>query len=154
LLLADGRAGFKASQIPLRTGQPWFVAIGDLNEDDKPDLVATHHDQNVLTVLLGDGTGGFRETANSPFDMGHNVWRIVLEDVNRDGRADVIAAAGNSIRVMVGDGAGSFRPAPHSPFATASGTWRLEVGDVNADGKTDVVTSNTESKSVTVLFGN
>jgi FG-GAP-like repeat len=153
LLLADGQGGFKLSEIPLRTGQPWFVAIGDLNGDRKPDLVATHHDQSALTVLLGDGAGNFRETAGSPFDLGHNVWQIVLSDVNRDRSEDVIAASGDSIRVMLGDGTGRFNPAPHSPFATARGTWRLAVGDIDQDGKTDVVTSNTDSNSVTVLFG-
>ena len=154
LLLADGQGGFKRSELPLRTGQPWFVAIGDLNGDRKPDLVASHHDQSALTVLLGDGTGSFREIAGSPFDFDHNVWQIVLADVNRDRREDVIAAAGDSIRVMLGDGTGGFKPAPHSPFETARGTWRLVVGDINRDGKTDVVTSNTDSSSVTVLFGN
>ena len=153
LLLADGQGGFKRSEIPLRTGQPWFVAIGDINGDRKPDLVATHHDQSALTVLPGDGTGNFRETAGSPFDLGHNVSHIVLADVNRDRREDVIAAAGDSIRVMLGDGTGRFNPAPHSPFATARGTWRLAVGDIDQDGKTDVVTSNTDSNSVTILFG-
>jgi hypothetical protein len=138
----------------LRTGQPWFSAIGDLNGDRKLDLVATHHDQSALTVLLGDGNGGFSETSGSPLDLGHNVWQIVLADANRDQRLDVIAAAGDSIRVMLGDGSGSFRPAPHSPFATARGTWRLAVGDINQDGKPDVVTSNTDSSSVTVLVGN
>ena len=136
-----------------RTGQPWFVATGDLNGDRKLDLVASHHDQSALTVLPGDGTGNFRETAGSPFDFGHNVWQIVLADVNRDRHEDVVAAAGDSIRVMLGDGTGRFKPAPHSPFETARGTWRLAVGDINQDGKTDVVTSNTDSNSVTVLFG-
>jgi len=154
LLLADAQGGFRANQIPLRTGQPWFVAIGDLNGDNRPDLVATHHDQAALTVVLGDGAGGFREAAGSPFDMGHNVWRVELADVNRDGRADVVAAADDSVRVMLGDGNGSFRPAPTSRYQTNRGTWRLAVGDVNADGKHDVVTSNTESSSVSVLFGN
>ena len=153
LLLADGQGGFRRSEIPLRTGQPWFVALGDLNGDRKLDLVATHHEQSALTVLLGDGTGNFRETAGSPFDFGHNVSQIVLADVNRDRREDVIAASGDSIRVMLGDGAGRFNPAPHSPFATPRGTWRLAVGDIDQDGKTDVVTSNTDSNSVTVLFG-
>ena len=153
LLMADAQGGFRRSEIPLRTGQPWFVAIGDLNGDRKPDLVASHHEQSALTVLLGDGTGNFRETAGSPFDFGHNVWQIVLADVNRDRREDVVAAAGDSIRVMLGDGTG-FKPAPHSPFETARGTWRLAVGDINQDGKTDIVTSNTDSNSVTVLFGN
>jgi hypothetical protein len=154
LLLADGQGGFRRSEIPLRTGQPWFAAIGDLNGDGKADLVATHHEQNALTVLLGDATGGFREIAGSPLDFGHNVWQLVLADVNRDRRLDVLAAAGDSIRVMLGDGSGNFRPAPHSPFATARGTWRLAIGDINQDGKPDVVTSNTESNSLTVLFGN
>jgi hypothetical protein len=138
----------------LRTGQPWFAAIGDFNGDGKPDLVATHHDQAVLTVLLGDGVGGFREVAGSPFDMGHNVWRIALADVNRDGRLDVIAAGGDSVRVMLGDGNGNFKPAPRSPFATARGTWRLVLGDINQDSKPDIVSSNTDSSSVTVLLAN
>ena len=153
LLINDGQGGFRRSDIPLRTGQPWSTAIGDVNGDGKPDLIATHHDQSKLTVLLGDGAGGFREVAGSPIDMGHNVWRIELADVNRDRRPDAIAAGGEGVRVMLGDGTGNFRPAPHSPFATAAGTWRLAVGDINQDGKMDFVTSNTDNKSVTVLFG-
>jgi hypothetical protein len=153
LLLADGQGGFRRSEVPLRTGQPGFAAIGDLNGDRKPDLVATHLEQSALTILLGDGTGNFREVGGSPFDFGHAVWTIVLADVNRDRREDVIAAAGDSVRVMLGDGSGRFRPAPHSPFATTTGTWRLAAGDIDQDGKTDVVTSSIESNSVTVLFG-
>jgi VCBS repeat protein len=153
LLINDGQGGFRRSEVPLRTGQPWSTAMGDINGDGKPDLVATHHDQSKLTVLLGDGAGGFREVAGSPFEMGHNVWRTELADVNRDRRLDVIAAGGDGVRMMLGDGAGNFRPAPNSPYATAAGTWRLAVGDINQDGKTDIVTSNTDNKSVTVLFG-
>jgi hypothetical protein len=151
LLINDGHGGFSRREIPLRTGEPWFQAIGDLNGDGKPDLVATHHDQSYLTVLLGDGGGNFREVAGSPFDMGHTVWPIELADVNRDRRLDVIAAAGDSIRIMLGDGAGNFRPAPHSPFATAGGTWRLAIGDINRDGKADIAYTGTNG--LTLLFG-
>jgi FG-GAP-like repeat len=153
LLLGDGHGGFRTSQVPMRTGEPWFVAIGDVNGDRKPDLVVTHHEQRELTVLLGDGAGRFREAGGSPFDLGHNAWQIVLADVNRDRRTDVIAAAGDGVRVMLGDGSGGFKPAPDSPFATGRGTWRLAVGDVNRDGKFDVVTCNSESKTLTVLLG-
>jgi hypothetical protein len=153
LLVNDGRGGFRASQLPLRTGEPWFVAIGDVNGDTKPDLVATHHEQSKLTVLLGDGTGNFAEVGNSPFDFGRSAFAVILADVNRDGRLDALAAAGEGVRVMLGDGRGNFTSAPGSPFLTGRGVWRLAVADMNGDGKIDIVTSNLESQSISVLLG-
>lgn len=153
LLLNDGHGSFRSNKLPLRTGQPWFVAIGDVNGDRKADLVATHHEQSALTVLFGDGRGGFTEMSGSPFDFGHNVFRAALADVNRDGKPDVIAAAGDGVRVMLGDGRGGFRPAPDSPFLTSGGTWTFSQGDVNGDGRIDVVTAGVESGKVSVLLG-
>jgi hypothetical protein len=153
LLLADGRGGFRSSLLPLRTGQPWFVVVGDVNGDRKPDLMATHHERSELTVLLGDGSGDFKEASASPFDFGHDAWHMVLADVNRDGKPDVLAAAGDGVRVMLGDGRGGFTPAPHSPFLTGKGTWRIALGDVNGDGKLDVITTNTESNTIGLLLG-
>lgn len=153
LLLADGRGGFRSSLLPLRTGEPWFVVIGDVNGDTKPDLLVTHHERSELTVLLGDGRASFREGSRSPFDFGHAVWQMALEDVNRDGKADVIAASGDGVRVLLGDGQGEFKPAPHSPFLTGKGAWRLAVNDLNGDGKLDIITTNSESNTVGVLVG-
>jgi hypothetical protein len=152
-LLNDGRGGFRTSQLPLRTGQPWFAAIGDVNGDTKPDVVATHHEQSKLTVLLGDGTGHFTESPGSPFDFGGSAFHAVLADVNHDGRLDALAAGGEGVRVMLGDGRGNFKPAPGSPFLTGRGVWRLAVADLNGDGKLDIVTTNLESQSVSILLG-
>jgi FG-GAP-like repeat len=152
-LFGDGRGGFRRSPIPVKTGRTWFVAIGDVNQDKKPDLVTTHTEDRQLSVLLGDGRGNFAEMAGSPLDLGNKAWHMALVDLNRDGNADVIAAADTGVRVMLGDGRGGFVQAPGSPFATGKGTWRLAVGDVNADGKPDVTTSNLESDNVSVLLG-
>ena len=153
LLLNDGRGGFRRSELPLRTGQPWFAAIGDVNGDRKPDAVATHHDQSKLSVLFGDGSGNFKEAASSPFDFGRNAFQIVLADVNRDGHADVLAAGGDGIRIMLGDGRGNFTTAPGSPLQTGRGVWRLATVDVNGDNKLDIVNTNQDSRTVTVLLG-
>ena len=152
LLFGDGRGGFRRSDIPLKTGHTWFAAIGDVNGDRKPDLVTTHADTRLVTVLLGDGRGNFAEAGGSPFDLGQKAWYIALVDLDRDGHADVIAAADTGVRVLIGDGRGGFAPALGSPFATGKGTWKLAVADVNADGKTDVAASNLESDTVTVLL--
>jgi hypothetical protein len=151
LLLNDGRGGFRKTELPLRTGQPWNVAIGDVNGDRKLDLVATHHEQTELTLLLGDGRGGFTEAAGSPFDFGRG-FQIALADVNHDGHLDAVAAAGNAVRLALGDGKGNFKPAPE-PFLTGGGSWSLAVSDVNKDGKVDLITGNSESNTVSVLLG-
>jgi hypothetical protein len=151
LLLSDGKGGFQPTRLPLRTGEPWFAVIADLNGDRRPDIVATHHELNALTVMLGDGRGGFVEAPASPFDFGHHLFHAAVADVNRDGKTDVLAAGGNSVAVMLGDGQGGFKAGP--PITTGRGTWRLALGDFNGDAKVDVATSNSEDNTVSVLLG-
>src|ERR1041385_396516 len=52
LLLSDGKGGLSPHLLPLRTGESWFAAIGDLNGDGKQDIVATHHEITPRPVLL------------------------------------------------------------------------------------------------------
>jgi FG-GAP-like repeat len=155
LLLSDAKGGFVSRQLPIRTGEPWFAAIADLNGDGKQDIVATHHEMSVMTAMIGDGRGGFTEAQVSPLDFGVSIFQIVLADVNRDEKMDVVATTGNSISVLLGDildgGRGAFKPAASMPVGR--GAWRLAAGDVNADGRIDIVTSNSESNSVSVLLG-
>ena len=101
--------------------------------------------------MIGDGRGVFTEASGSPFDFGHTLFHIAIADVNHDGRMDVVAAGGDSVRIILGDGRGGFTSA--EPVAVGKGVWRLATDDLNADGKIDVVTSNLESNSVTVLLG-
>lgn len=151
LLLSDGRGGFRSSQLPMRTGEPWFAVIKDLNGDRKPDIVVTHHEMHQLTIMLGDGRGAFVEAPASPFDFGQKAFHTVVVDVNRDGRMDVVATGDGNVRVMLGDGRGGFATGPAIP--TGRGSWRLDAADLNHDGKIDLVTSNLESRTVSVLLG-
>jgi hypothetical protein len=151
LLLSDGKGGLTPRQLPLRTGEPWFAAIADLNGDGRPDIVATHHDQSAMTVMIGDGRGGFTEANGSPFNFGVSLFHLLTADVDRDGRMDVVATSGDSIRVLLGDGRGAFKPAASIPVGP--GAWRIAAADLNGDGAVDVVTSNSESNSVNVLLG-
>jgi hypothetical protein len=74
-----------------------------------------------------------------------------VTDVNGDGKMDVIAAGGDSVRVMLGDGRGGFAMGPTMP--AGQGTWRLDKADLNGDGKMDLVTSNSESGTVECCWG-
>jgi FG-GAP-like repeat len=155
VLLGDGRGSFRpASGSPFATaGQPYYVALGDINGDGKPDVVAAHNDDGRVTILLGDGKGGFKSAPHSPVDLGSRAWGLVVTDVNGDGKADLVAATGETVRVLLGDGHGSFAAAPGSPFPAGKGTWRLVVADLNGDGKPDIAATSVESDQVTVLLG-
>jgi hypothetical protein len=151
LLLSDGKGGLSPRQLPIRTGEPWFAAIADLNRDGKADIVATHHELNALTVMLGDGRGGFTEANGSPFDFRVALYQLIIADVDRDANMDVVATTGNSIRVLSGDGRGAFKQAASMPVGP--GAWRIAAADLNTDGAIDLVTSNSETNSLSVLLG-
>lgn len=150
LLLSDGKGGLSPRQLPLRTGEPWFAVIADLNRDGKADIVVTHHDQSAMTVMIGDGRGGFSEANGSPFDFGASLYHIIVADVDRDATMDVVATSGNSLRVLLNDGRGAFKSSASIPVGP--GAWRLAAADLNGDGTVDIVTSNSESNTLSVLL--
>jgi hypothetical protein len=100
----------------------------DINNDGKLDVL------NGNTVYLGNGDGTFNQ---QPFPFSGTV----SNDLNGDGKADLVAVSGNTISFYAGNGDGTFQT---NPFYTtslpqnASGI-DLSVGDVNADGHPDLI---------------
>jgi VCBS repeat protein len=156
------------------TGPWWTIDVGkrpyerlrtaDFNKDGKMDVVTTDLDQNAVTILLGDGHGGFREAKGSPFGAGMAPWAVAIDDVNKDGNLDlaVIPYAPDvkdpkqvGMSVLLGDGKGGFRTMRGSPFPLAgcAGPDRIAVGDLNGDGFRDVVVSCAQSNSLVFYMG-
>lgn len=106
-------------------------AIGDLNHDGRPDLVAV--DGAEAIVLLGDGLGGFQVAGQYP--AGSLSYIVVLADIDRDGNLDAQVAGLFGSTLLRGDGVGGFVAA-----GSLSGMNRLVVGDVNRDGMPDLLT--------------
>jgi len=153
------RALFQGAGAPLPVGlRPGGVVLGDANSDGKLDILTANSGSNDVTVLLGDGRGGFRQAAGSPFAVGPKPHLIDAGDLNNDGRLDVAVTEhdSNGVRVFLGDGTGRFAAAPGSPFAAHTGRAHnhgLRFADVNSDGNLDVLTCNQDENSVSVLLG-
>ena len=84
------------------------VAVGDFNLDGAADMAVTNQNSNNVSILLGDGTGGFRGKADFP--AGGSPERIAAGDLDADGKLDLVLPiqAGNAVTVLWGDGKGRF----------------------------------------------
>jgi hypothetical protein len=159
VLLGDGHGGFsQANGSPVPAGHsPNDIAIADMNGDGNPDLVIVNTQSPYLTVLLGDGKGGFRQAPGSPIDVHSNPHPhgIAVADFNGDGIPDVVTDSwgNNQIELLLGDGKGGLRtpgtffPVGHRPYE------RLRSADFNHDGHPDIVTTNLDDDTVSVLLG-
>jgi hypothetical protein len=83
--------------------EPERVASADFNRDKKPDLAVTNTASNNVTVLLGDGRGGFAPAPGSPFAVGNNAAGITSADFNRDKKPDLATAniASSNVTVLL-----------------------------------------------------
>src|SRR5262249_12612160 len=87
---------------------PVSAAVGDVNRDGNPDLAVANSGGNSVSVFLGDGSGAFAPASGSPLAVGFGPHSVAWQDVNGDGRLDLLVAQGrgNALTALLGDGRG------------------------------------------------
>jgi Ca2+-binding RTX toxin-like protein len=157
VLLGDGAGGFAAATtVGLNGGDvPISVAIGDLNGDARPDLVTANYRSKSVSVLLGDGAGGFAAATNVGLNGGEEPASVAIGDLNGDTRPDLVTAnfASDNVSVLLGDGFGGFAAATNVGLNGGDGPFSVAIGDLNGDARADLVTANFNSDNVSVLLG-
>ena len=130
------------------------VAIGDLNRDGKPDIVAAH--ANAVTIYLGDGRGRFEPAAGSPFAAGNNPADLALGDFDEDGRLDIAVANHETsyLTLLSGDGKGGLASPAHLAVPSRPHPHGVATGDFNGDRHLDLAVESWEHDAVLVLHGN
>ncbi|MFD7560477.1 FG-GAP-like repeat-containing protein [Streptomyces sp. NPDC059835] len=119
---------------------PTGVAVGDFDEDGKPDLATSNANTNNTAVALGNGDGTFGTAAQFGLNGGTNPQSIAAADLNADGHLDLVTSNSSSgtLSVLLGDGHGSFGTAS-SVSAGLTLSSKFKLADVNEDGKLDAV---------------
>jgi hypothetical protein len=152
VLLNKGDGTFQA-KVDYPTGrEPASVAIGDLNDDGKPDLAIANAGTyeapgHTLSLLLNRGDGTLQAKVDYP--TGKEPASVAIGDVNGDGKPDLLTAnvneaaavgPGNTVSVLLNKSDGTFGPG--GAYRTGNGPASVAIGDLNGDGKPDLVTAN------------
>lgn len=140
-------------RVEIQVGEAPHVLAAELTGDRRPDLAVAAGGR--ILILAGDGSGGFRRTAE--LEAGENPTGLVAHDVDGDGDPDLAAANHETdyLTVLLNDGRGGFRPAPWSPV-------RIEVdphphvvaaSDLDADGSVDLLVDHRNAGGLLPLYG-
>ena len=131
---------------------PYAVAVGDLNNDGRPDIVTANEINGNLSILMGTVGGGF-QTTQLYFPTTTDPVFVAIADFNGDGKPDMVTANtyyAYNLSVFLGNGNGTFQ----TPVNYSAGTspQAVATGDFNGDGNVDLAVAG--SSGVLILLGN
>jgi uncharacterized protein YjdB len=155
-------SGSFASKVDFTTGsQPYGVTIADIDGDGKLDVAVTNNASNTVSVFRNTATSGSITSgslaAKVDFATGTNPMNVAVNDMDGDGKADLVVANFYSSTVSVFRNTGSSGSITSSSFATkvdfAAGTFPycVALGDIDGDGKQDIITANNGAASISLL---
>jgi len=162
LFLGDGKGGFAAAETPAvmtsdgRRPHTHGLVFHDVNADRKLDLLAVNSEDDNVSVLLGNGRGGFAPVEGSPFRVGRSPYPLTIEDMDGDAKLDLLTpnVEGGDVSILVGDGRGHFAPSGWSPVNVGDRGYFIATGDFNQDNRPDFVVSHDDSTRISVWLDN
>ncbi len=165
VFLGAGNGTFgKAATYP-SGGDSVYLAMGDFNGDGKLDLASSNYNEQTVSVLLNNGSGGFLAPVN--YLIGHAIVpeSLVVTDFNNDGVPDIVGATGepdglagnshfvNSVDVLLGNGDGTFQAPQITQVGNSNPIAFAAAGDYNGDKKTDIIAMAQHSTSLLFYAG-
>lgn len=119
------------------------ITTGDMNRDNRLDLVVGGGNRVTTHLGNGDGTFGAARTVAAPF-IPHS---LALADFSGDGFLDIATANnGNGSTVLMNDGTGQFTTS--IALAGATNARAVTAGDFNRDGRQDIALANRDTHDI------
>jgi hypothetical protein len=162
ILLGDGHGGLhNAPGSPIPAGaKPWELAIDDINNDGNADFVIIPYQrdirgpaENAVTVLTGDGRGGFHPMPGSPLPLGdcRGPNSVAAGDLSGRGAHSIVVACAESHTLRL------YQPGANGRYAASSipipGGWgSVAIARLTTDPRSAIITANADAGTITLYF--
>jgi len=135
--------------------QPNSLAIADFDNDDRLDITVANTETNNIGVFLGYGSEPFAGVIPYTTGDGSQPHTVASDDLNNDGWLDIIVAnyGTDNVGVLLGGRNAIFNPIITYPTGDGSAPYSVAVADFNNDTYLDIAVTNSETDSITILFG-
>ncbi|HLL52031.1 MAG TPA: FG-GAP-like repeat-containing protein, partial [Myxococcaceae bacterium] len=151
-------SGSFATPLTFNVGsRPAGLAVAEINNDNRPDVVVVNYGSGTLTPLTGNGSGAFTAQNTIALPAGAaGPAAVAIADVTGDGRVDAVVAAYDTNNVVVFNGNGNVSGTLfgyNRTIVAGIGPRALALGDVNNDGRRDLVVANEFDSSLFIYPG-
>jgi hypothetical protein len=135
---------------------PNIVKLGDINGDNKLDIVILSGDGSTISVLINNGkTGTVNFDHKVDVFLGNNIATFSLADLNNDGKIDIALTNpfSNTISILINAtiSSGSIIFLAKKDYNTGQMPTNLSISDMNNDGKLDIVVINKSDNTFSVF---
>lgn len=155
VLMNNGSGAFSVSATEYAVGStPVTIKSGEFNQSQNTfdDLVTANFTGGSVTVLLGDGNGGFngsKTTALTGVKPGGGPLKVRVANLNADSNPDLLGLLPNpgsngDAEVLLGNGDGTFHVGSIIPSTgNVNGKTSIAAGDLGGTGLTGLVLADT-----------
>jgi hypothetical protein len=116
------------------------IAIGDVNGDNKNDIVISSAPNGYIMLYLNQGNGAFA-ASGTVAELGvYSSWLVNMADINGDKKLDlVVTDSTGEVHLFYGKGDGSFTTGPVYPVQVwEANPDNVVLADFNGDGALDL----------------
>ena len=158
ILEGYGNGSFRHT-FTLPTGEdsnPYCIALGDLNNDHRIDIVVANRDAKNILIFFGDKNENYSFMKSFSVNSNSDLVSIVLVDINDDAILDILTTdydrENNSLAIFYGYGDGNFTLPKIYPTGISSYPKSIATNDFNGDNKIDVALSYLNYGSIGILL--
>ena len=139
---------------------PTGIKVGDLNDDNKPEIIVANHYSNCISILENISSKGVVNSSSFStkvdFITDSAPMNIIIHDIDGDKKSDIVVSnfSANSVTMLNNQNKNSISSLSfkiNNYFFINSAPMGIAISDLNNNGKPDLIVANLSTNKISVF---